>query len=198
MNLKQLIEKRLEELGIRRGELVRRMGYSNISKGCRRLDDLCEGDFAFVHNLRPMLVKGLAVEVEVVDATIREMVDKMDAEYRAAFEPFAVVLPERDRPSPIFAYVLGGGQESRIIEFEEGSSPDTYKEQALRKMPDSIIAMGRSTSVIVNYSPDHAVEFDREGNKLYELDSAYRPGEAGVRIGKRWIRRGLFRPIEED
>ena len=51
MNLKQLIEKRLEELGIRRGELVRRMGYSNISKGCRRLDDLCEGDFTFVHNL---------------------------------------------------------------------------------------------------------------------------------------------------
>ena len=38
-----LIRSRLTELGLSRGEFVKRLGYKNIAKGIRRIDVLCEG-----------------------------------------------------------------------------------------------------------------------------------------------------------
>jgi hypothetical protein len=39
-----LIETRRVPLGLRRGELARRCGFKNISKGLRRIENLCNGD----------------------------------------------------------------------------------------------------------------------------------------------------------
>jgi len=39
--LDRLIRKRMKELGIRSGRLAARLGYLNLSKGARRIDELC-------------------------------------------------------------------------------------------------------------------------------------------------------------
>ena len=42
--IKTLITGRCNDLALRPVELVRRCGYKNISKGLRRLEQLCQGD----------------------------------------------------------------------------------------------------------------------------------------------------------
>ena len=44
--IKLLIEDRRRLLGLTRQDVVRRAGYRNISKGCRRLDELLAGGIA--------------------------------------------------------------------------------------------------------------------------------------------------------
>ena len=40
-----LISTRQRELGITTAEIARRVGYRNIGKGIRRINELCQGDF---------------------------------------------------------------------------------------------------------------------------------------------------------
>jgi len=51
-------------------------------------------------------------------------------------------------------------------------------------------AYGRPVGVVMNYSPDHAVLFDLEGNAIEIFDRAYRLGEATFSISKRPVSRG--------
>jgi hypothetical protein len=39
-------ESRFQGLGISSRQLAARLGYLNLSKGARRIDELCRGDFA--------------------------------------------------------------------------------------------------------------------------------------------------------
>ena len=78
------------------------------------------------------------------------------------------------------------------IGFDEASTPIEYIRLALEEIPrrtaergGEITFFGRPTGVVVNYSPDHAIRFDLEGNALELLHEAYRPGELTVRISGR-------------
>ena len=42
----------------------------------------------------------------------------------------------------------------------------------------------RDQGFIVNFTPDHAVEFDTDGNVVASFEKAYRPGEVEIFIGK--------------
>lgn len=44
---------------------------------------------------------------------------------------------------------------------------------------------GRLLGVIVNYSPDHAIHYDRKGNEIEGFDKAYRLGEISFSTGRR-------------
>ena len=179
------------DLGITRSELVQNMGYSNTAKGCRRIDQLCAGDVGLVKNLRLMLAQGLAVNVEIIDQVIAftrtEQVAAEDAAYRKVFQPHAIILTERSVPSPIFVYAMAGGSKLLIINFQEDSSPQTYAEQAREALPQSVPAFGNTTGYVVNYRPDYAVQFDKEGKSVAEFDRAHRVGEASVIIGGKKI-----------
>ena len=70
ISLAQLILPRMRALGITRGDLARRMGYANIAKGCRRIDQICSWHVEMAENLRVALSRGLGVNVEVVDRAI--------------------------------------------------------------------------------------------------------------------------------
>ena len=48
-----LIQSRMTELGLSRGEFAKRLGYKNIAKGIRRIDALCEGDITGEHSRLP-------------------------------------------------------------------------------------------------------------------------------------------------
>jgi hypothetical protein len=59
-----------KELGLSPWALIRRCGYKNVSKGLRRLDQLCEGDFRGTSPLVHALPDALGVSAEVINETI--------------------------------------------------------------------------------------------------------------------------------
>jgi hypothetical protein len=101
--IKLLIEDRRRLLGLTRQDVVRRAGYRNISKGCRRLDELLAGELRTARALIDRLPASLEVPAEVVTEAVAETARQMraaeDAAWRAAFKPHAIILTEHTRPT---------------------------------------------------------------------------------------------------
>ena len=191
LSIARLIRKRTQDLGITRGELARRMGYANIAKGCRRIDQVCHGQVETAVRMRDALVRGLGVDVEVVDKAIErtraEVIAAEEKAYRESFRPHAVILTERKIPSQITFYAMTGGARHRIIPMKEGSSPETFEQQARKGLPDVVLFLGRPTGYVVNYTPEYAEMFNKEGRLVQRLDRAFRVGESGVIVGGKYI-----------
>ena len=72
-----LIRSRMAELGLSRGEFVKRLGYKNIAKGIRRIDVLCDGDLEGTKHFLDVLPQALETSAETVklalDQTVREI-----------------------------------------------------------------------------------------------------------------------------
>jgi len=195
--IEALVSSRCEELGLRPVELVRRCGYKNISKGLRRLEQLRQGDFSSSATLIRTLPSALDVPAEevrkAVEDTQRQIHEAEEAAWRASFIPHAIILTERERPTQLFVAAFIGIERLRRVDFDLEQGPVSYIQQALdglreklaRWKSDQIPTFGRPESVVVNYSPDHAVRFDLDGNAIEALDRAYRIGEASLSIGKR-------------
>ena len=187
LSLVQLIRQRMQDLGITRGELARRMGYANVAKGCRRLDQICAGDVKIPENLRAELARGLEVDADVVNEAIEfTRAERIAAEaraYRESFKPHAVILTERRIPTQITFYAITGGSGHRIIPMNEGSSPETFATQVREALPKVVPFLGRPTGYVVNYTPDFALRFNKEGRLVERLDRAFRVGQSGVIVG---------------
>ena len=132
--------------------------------------------------LRTMLAKGLDVKVEAVDGAIEITRSRSHAAdwawYCENFVPHAVILCERSRPSNIFS----GGKSP--IRMPEESSPVTFAQRALDALPNAVLGYGDTTGFIVNYTPDDAVEFDKEGSAVRVLARAYRPHHSKFSFGR--------------
>ena len=192
LTLPELVEQRMADLGLRRSDLARGMGYKNISKGCRRVDELRAAPenidwwlfygSRLAERLTTRLARGLRVEPGVVEQAIRTTCENARAlawqEYCSSFRPHAVVLCERSVPNPIFAYALMGAQ-SHVIPMPDGASPVSFAGRALHRLPDLIAGLGNTRGFVVNYTPENAVEFDREGNPVRTLERAERGGSVG-------------------
>lgn len=197
--IENLVCSRCEDLGLRPVELIRRCGYKNISKGLRRLEQLCQGDYSSSATLIRSLPAALDVPEEAlwkaIEDTKRQIHEAEENLWRAAFVPHAIILTERKIPRPIFAAAIIGADRLRRVDFDLSKSPVTFVQQAFdgvreklaRWKSDQIPTFGRPTGIVVNYTPDHAVRFDLEGHEIEVLDRAYRLGEASFSIGKRPI-----------
>jgi hypothetical protein len=197
--LAQLIQSRMKELGIRSGALAARLGYLNLSKGARRIDELCGGDLAGKEWLLANLPRALSLPDEVakaaVDETRKELerareADRQRAEaaWRAAFKPHAYLLGTNVRPSSItFFGITGGAERWLVIPLDHSQPPLSYAAQALavvRRTP-VVQFFGATTGFIVNYTPDHAVRFDLQGKPVETFTRAYRPMEVTLTLGRR-------------
>ena len=191
MTLDQLIQKRLDELEMKKSELARGMGYAQnkLSRGCIRIDWIRAGGTGRAWDLRERLARGLQVPVEVVEAAIEDTRKVQYAAWRAAFKPYGVVLTENTgRPTcSLFIFAISGEGEKLTIRFEEGSDPATFVEQALRKFPKQVMGLGATTGFVVNYTPDTAILYDREGREIEELDEVMEARTSGAIIGGKWV-----------
>lgn len=197
----RLVEECRERLGVSRAELIRRAGYSTVSKGLRRLDELENGELASARGLVERLPLALGVGPDrvrdAVAATKRQLEEEArreeerdEAAWRAAFRPHAVVTTERRVPQPIFIVALIGVDAILRLDFDVEAGPETFLDQALegvaRKIRESgngsLTGFGRPTGVVVNYSPDYAVRYDLEGRTLKTLNAAYWPGHATLAL----------------
>ena len=190
--IQNLINERCRELGLRRRELVERCGYKNISKGIRRLEQVCAGDLEKTVSLLRGLPKALdlspATVQQATEDTVRQIAAEADTRYRTSFEPHGYLLGTSDRPTQIFIFGLTGGPERWLkIPLDLSQPPANYAAQALavaRRTP-VVEFFGATTGFIVNYTPDHAVRFDLEGRPVETLVYAYRPGEVTLYLSGR-------------
>jgi hypothetical protein len=116
--------------------------------------------------------------------------DQEEAEWRAAFQPHAVIWTERTVPTQITICGLTGGAERwLVIRFDLSKPPLTFIQQALEALRTrvnpggNVSFFGRALGFIVNYSPDQAVRCDLIGRPLEVLARAYRPGEVTLSFG---------------
>jgi hypothetical protein len=193
-----LIRSRMAELGLSRGEFAKRLGYKNIAKGIRRIDVLCDGDIEGTKQFLDALPQALETSAETVkgalDQTVREIefAAKQEAEardkiWRENFRPHAIILTERTVPSPIFVAAIIGVEKLLRIDLDATQGPVTFVRQVLYRLPEGVPAFGKPIGFVINYSPDQAVRFDRNGQPIAMLDEAVRPGTAVLRVGGRPI-----------
>jgi transcriptional regulator with XRE-family HTH domain len=93
-HLGDYLKARREQLGLSRNEVVRRLGYTNLNRGSRRLCNVEEGRWINLDFLR-RLMGVLQVEPQVV----QELIDRDRQEYVAAWNRWA------DEPIPMQAVV---------------------------------------------------------------------------------------------
>ena len=191
-----LIRSRMTELGLSRGEFAKRLGYKNIPKGIRRIDGLCEGDINGTKQFLDALPQALETSADTVkralDQTVRELelAEKQEAEardklWRENFCPHAIILTERSVPSPIFVAAIIGVEKLLRIDLDLTQGPVSFVRQVLDRLPEGVPAFGKPIGFVINYSPDKAVRFDRNGQPNAILDKAVRPGTAVLRLGGR-------------
>jgi hypothetical protein len=194
-----LVRSRMIELGLSRGEFAKRLGYKNIAKGIRRIDDLCDGDIEGTKQFLDVLPQALETSAETVkgalDQTVRELelAEQQEAEARDKiwlenFRPHAIILTERTVPSPIFVAALFGVEKLLRIDLDPTQRPVSFVRQVLDRLPEGVPAFGKPIGFVINYSPDNAIRFDRNGQPIAMLDKAARPGTAVLlRLGGRPI-----------
>jgi hypothetical protein len=198
-----LIRSRMTELGLSRGEFAKRLGYKNIAKGIRRVDALCEGDIEGTKQVFDGLPQALETSAETVtralDQAVREieLAEKRESEardkiWRENFRPHAIILTERTVPSPIFVAAIIGVEKLLRINLDLTQRPVSFVRRVLDRLPEGVIAFGKPVGFVINYSPDHAVRFDRNGQPIEILDKAVRPATAVLCLGRRPITAGAL------
>ena len=175
-----------------------RLGYKNIAKGIRRIDALCEGDLEGTKQFLDALPQALQTSAETakraLDQTVRklELAEKQEAEardkiWRENFCPHAIILTERTVPSPIFVAAIIGVEKLLRIDLDVTQEPVSFVRQMLDRLPERVPAFGKPLGFVINYSPDKAVRFDRNGQPIAILDKSVRPGTAALHLGGRPI-----------
>jgi hypothetical protein len=199
LRIHDLVETRVKQLGIRRSELARRCGFKNVNKGIRRIEGVCCGDLTSrsANLVLQMLPEALEVSRDVVNAAIRETADRIevaerkaaaerDALWRASFKPHAYLLGTDTRPSSIIFFGITGGAERWLkIPLDLSQPPLSYAVQALAVVRETPVVpfFGATTGFIVNYTPDHAVRFDLQGNPVGFFPRAYCPWQVTLTLG---------------
>ena len=189
----------MTEIGLSRGEYAKRLGYKNVAKGIRRIDALCDGNIDGTKQFLDALPQALETSADTVkralNQTVRELelAEKQEAEardklWRENFCPHAIILTEHTVPSPIFVAAMIGVEKLLRIDLDATQGPVSLVRQVLDRLPERVPAFGKAIGFVINYSPDKAVRFDRNGQPIAILDKAVRPGTAVlIRLGGRPI-----------
>lgn len=205
LSIRTFIDAQRKSLGLSRSDLARRLGYRNIAKGLRRLDQVCVGCFDHAEGLLGALPDALEVDPVVVETAVAETLDQQrrarDATWRAAFVPHAIILTERTIPEPICVAAIIGVDRILRIDFDLTAERSTFVHQAINGIRARVVrwnrnavpnmplgsyhlpAFGHVTGFVINYTADRAVRFDLDGRALAILARVYRIGEARLDIG---------------
>jgi hypothetical protein len=169
--LGRLIYRRLRELGLRPAALAARLGYKNLSKGCRRIDEICQGDLARKERIVACLPAALELRDDVVEVAVEETRDQIErareAERRASFRPAARITTERKVHGRCAAML-------QWVYFDS----DLPVEDIHRLVQTAIrrrgwtgwIDLGRPTGYVLFLSPDRRESYDVAGNLIEVQD----------------------------
>jgi hypothetical protein len=164
------LKTRREELGLGRGQLARSLGYTNISKGCRRILDAEEGRTCTAEFLA-RLTHALGIEPRVVQGWI----DRDRREFVEAWERWA------DEPVPIRVV-------ARLIPGVFGTielPPDaTTREEAVAFAEEKARRLGKKVFVLL--SRRETLCIDEGGvNKGSVFSTPGQDAAPGMRLGSK-------------
>jgi hypothetical protein len=208
-----LIMARCHELGLSRARLVQLAGYKREPKGIRRLYALMAGDCETTRTLIGGLPAALNLPPDMISATIEQTRQQMaaeerrageqaEAQWRATFEPHAIILTERRIPRPMFLAAVIGVERLLRIDFNANAKPASFVSLAVEGVKQkraqwgsnggALPGYGAPTGIIVNYAPDWAVKFDLAGVPQEAFAAAYRVGQVQLLLKGRPIPAGVL------
>jgi hypothetical protein len=211
-----LITSRCRELGLSKARLVQSAGYKRQPKGIRRLDALMAGDLETTRSLIGGLPVALRLPTETVSAAIeqtrqqiadeeRRADEQAEAQWRATFQPHAIILTERRIPRPMFLAAVIGVERLLRIDFDADARPVSFVRFAVEGVEQkraqwgsnggALPGYGEPTGIIVNYAPDWAVRFDLDGAPEETFAAAYRVGQVQLVLKGRPIPAGVLPPV---
>jgi hypothetical protein len=124
-SIQKYVKSKMKEKGIKKSVFVKRAGYSNISRGCKRFDSFMKGE-----SYPDIIMKNLAASLEVPEKELNEVIAKSKMEMqrdiersrakqndidRRNFSPCLYCHTERRIPSPIFVCAILGADRMKKI-----------------------------------------------------------------------------------
>ena len=128
-SIQKYVKSKMKEKSIKKSDLVKRAGYSNIPKGCRRFDSFMKGE-----SYPDIIMKNLATSLDVPEEELNKVIaeSKMEIQRdierdrarqndidRINFSPYLYCHTERRIPSPIFVCAILGADRMKKIKLPE-------------------------------------------------------------------------------
>lgn len=185
MTLQVLIEKECTRMGVTDLEFTRLIGIKKFHKVKPFIKQVKGNQMGKMIHMRHQMANVLDVPIEKLDRAIQASKDayygKIDADWRAAFQPHAVLVTANKIPRPIFVAVMTGSAQKLYIIPPDSLSKLSWPVWLARNVPEELPAFGKIEGFVINYTPDHAVRFDLVGNPVETLNSTYRRGLGHMR-----------------
>lgn len=184
--IQKYVIKTMREKQLKRSEVVRRLGYTNVAKGCRRLDQLLQN-----LEYNDTIIKNLHVALDVprqqVDEKLAETASELEEERRReeererrVFIPYLFCQTERRIPSPIFVCAILNAVSMKYVYLPPDYNQRSDREQEeirvalvaekLQKNDGRIPSFGKITCFTLKRFYDDSEEerevFDLEGNLM--------------------------------
>lgn len=186
------LESNMSDKGLSPKALIAAAGYTNITKGLRRYEQVLSGDFSNCNEIIDKLPEIFGCPSEdvarVLDDTRYVVQGRHDRDFRLVFKPHVIWACTNTRPTSIA--MAGASNAGRFLRFdpENLDLPAEFSTQAVQARPEGVPLFGRTHGFYVNYSPDVAVLFDKEGEPVQVLDACVRPGYSTASVGGRSFR----------
>ena len=184
--LEQLLHDQMTALELSRGQLGQRLSPRNPSKALRRIDTFIGDGRHRDGELSVRLAEALGVSVSAINDAAKATRDAIEAQaeadYRARFQPHAIWTTERTRPGSTAMAGFINAPARRLLRFPTDLPRDQYIGYCREQAPAGVPLYGPVTGFIINYTPDHAVQYDLDGQALETLASAKRVGVALTRV----------------
>ncbi|PWC83377.1 hypothetical protein [Azospirillum sp. TSO5] len=177
----QLILAEMNRQGLSRADFARRLGYTNITKGLRRVDLLL--DTGEEPMLIPKLASGLGIDQAVVDQAVAATQEELalararaarqrEKRDRATFHQYVLVETDRRVPDPIFVAVMAYDALKRI-DLPDEVAQSTLNERIAwasrsvsahhQRCHGHVTAFGAVTGYALRHTYDRTILFDING-----------------------------------
>ena len=193
------IEQKRLEAGLRKEDLIRKMGYMNISEGLHRYDAFLNGKI-YQPDLLKEFPNVLPISAERVmelyiigknelSAKIENFSHMKEQKSSGKFIPHGIIDTELSIPNPIFIAAIIGVEKLKRVDIDLSKPVSTYPSQVIAEISKrityngKIICFGKPTGFTINYSPNRAIQYDLEGNPIKEYNHAIRLGQASISVG---------------
>lgn len=211
----KLIRSSIKEKGIKKVEVVKALGYRNIDKGLRRLNDCIQGQGKCSKAFLRKLAGALEINNQAMDEAIKKTEDECRLEREAMarrreiyarknFKPYIYVKTSEKRPNSIAIVAFTGTAVFKCIDLPEeisswpierqiGAASKTIK-QHYCEMNGHSGQFGKITGYIFYKTYDEGIEFSIEGEVIGDcLGRPVEDGEPALQIGNKIIAGGLFK-----
>lgn len=179
--IEKYILEAMKARGLKKSDLVKRMGYKNVAKGIRHLDAFME-----CKNFNRFIRENLAGALGVPEGEVREVMERTRRELklerekqrdieRQNFTPFLFCHTEKRIPSPIFVAALAGSNRMKIIQLPENYNdlPEGEQENIRKTLIIDRMQHYKGTipafGAITGFTLKRFFDDDEDGREVYDI-----------------------------